>query len=375
MLTPEQITELVERLVGGHEEAMMAELFAQLTSSLATGGELTVRDERLLQSVAAMNREEVARIVAKYSRRIDAEVRDAVTQILIESDTGDTEILNSVYGSMVGAVGSSAAYHRIAQETAEGLARIIARNNLAMTLRAQQVWYEVTSEAIVSWNHGAESADRIITRAVRRLSREGFTTIDYASGVKSNLDVAVRRHIVTQVNQASGRMTMQRMAAYGHDLVHTSAHFGARPDHAVWQGRVFSLSGRTKGYPIFASSTGYGSVTGLQGANCRHTFGPYFEGITKLQKVPDKIAGMNGEQFYEATQYQRGLERAIRDTKREIAGLQFCGTDATSARLRLGNQQARLKAYIEAKQLPRQPLREKAYGITGPQPRALRRAS
>lgn len=81
---------------------------------------------------------------------------------------------------------------------------------------------------------------------------------------------------------------------------------------------------------------------------------------------------MTGNEYYEATQKQRRHERRIRETKREVHALQLAGLDDTSARLRLGNQQRKLKAYTDKHGLPRLPHREKAYGI-GPQPRALRK--
>lgn len=370
MLTPEQIAELAAALVSGHEERMVAELMQRLVTSLVSGGTLTISDQRALETAAAMNREEVARILASYGPAISKESTGLITDALIAADTGDVELLSSVYIGG-GAAGSTAAFMRIAEETAEGVAQIIARNNLKMAYRAQQVWYDVAAEAIAATNHGALPIGRVMGRAVSRLAKEGLSTIDYASGVRSDIDVAVRRHVVTQVGQASARMTMGRLDQYGHDLVYTSAHMGARLEHAAWQGKAFSRSGRTKGYPDLVSETGYGTVTGLLGANCGHSLTPYFPGITDLPEMPERVNGMTNDELYEATQKQRGYERAIRQTKREAAALGQAGLDDTQARLKLGAQQRRLKAYSDAKGLPRQPLREKAYGV-GAQPRALK---
>ena len=44
------------------------------------------------------------------------------------------------------------------------------------------------------------------------------------------------------------------------DLVETTAHMGARPEHMDWQGRIFSRSGKSRKYPDFVKSTGYGDV-------------------------------------------------------------------------------------------------------------------
>lgn len=371
MLTPEQIDELATRLVYGYQEAFVSALIERLVRALVSGGSLTAGDLGTLERLADMNAGAVSEVVSAYRARISKQVREQVALMLLDADAADVEVLSSLYGGAL-PPGASALFGRIARETAEGVALIIGRDNIAMASHAADVWYEVSAEAIARINHGAVGTDEALRSAVSRLLREGFTTIDYRSGVRSRIDVAVRRHIVSQVGQASGRMTMRRMELYGHDLVKTTAHFGARPEHAVWQGRVFSLSG-SGGYPDFHAATGYGTVTGLQGANCRHSWGPWFPGMDETSGLPERGEnGMTNDEYYEATQKQRAYERAIRDAKREVAALDVAGLDATEARLRLGAQQKRLKAYADKTGLPRLPSREKAYGI-GRQPRALRK--
>jgi hypothetical protein len=66
--------------------------------------------------------------------------------------------------------------------------------------------------------------------------------------------------------------------------------------------------------------------------------------------------------------------QTIRKTKTEIATAQKMGVDTTQLRLKLGQQQASLKAFVDEKKLVRQPRREKAYAI-GAQPRALRKVA
>lgn len=353
---------------------MVSTLLERLTAALFADGNLSIRDLELLDAVAGLNRDAVNALLNRYRGRISAQTKSAIVEALKTADDGDTEILHMLYPG-VALISSTSAVQRIAQETAEGVAQIIARDNLMMAHHAQDVWLDVAGEAITQWNHGGDTPDRIIGRAVRRLQSEGLTVIDYKSGIRSQTDVAVRRHIVSQVGQASGRMTMARCEDAGHDLVQTSAHFGARPAHAAWQGRVFSLSGRSKKYPDFRGVTGYGTGPGLQGWNCKHTFGMYFEGITELPTLPDKVRGMSNDEYYGATQTLRRHENGIRNTKREIAGIQQAGGDATEGRLKLGRQQAKLRAHVEATGVPRIPKREKAYGIGNEQPRALTRAA
>ena len=215
----------------------------------------------------------------------------------------------------------------------------------------------------------------VMEDACRALADAGIETVDYRSGANTTIDAAIRRHVVTQQAQCRAELLDERMREWGYDLVYTSAHYGARPEHRPWQGRVFSRFGMTPGYETLAAGTGYGTVTGLCGANCRHRFYPYVPGLSKLPDTSfasqEAHFGMTSDEYYAATQRQRAMERAVRRTKRRIAVGQAEGLDMAADRYLLGRQQARLAAHVKANRLTRDYSRERAYGVDA-QPRSLR---
>ena len=93
---------------------------------------------------------------------------------------------------------------------------------------------------------GAFSYQEAIRRAVKMLAGSGIDAIQYPTGHVDKMDVAVRRAVLTGVNQTAAQMQTARMEEMGCDLVETTAHAGARPSHAEWQGKVFSRSGTSK---------------------------------------------------------------------------------------------------------------------------------
>ena len=111
-----------------------------------------------------------------------------------------------------------------------------------------------------------------------------------------------------------------------------SAHLGARPEHHKWQGKFYSRSGRDKRFPDFVASTGYGTVTGLCGANCRHSFGPG-DGVNNPYDTYDSE---ENQKAYDLQQRQRLLERRIRKTKRQVMGLKAAADEATTPELKAG---------------------------------------
>lgn len=173
-----------------------------------------------------------------------------------------------------------------------------------------------------------------VRRATKEITASGLQFVDYASGVRNHVDVAVRRALLTGVSQMTGEISLHNAGELDTDVVEVSAHAGARPDHAEWQGRWYSLTGKDKRYPLLADVTGYGSVEGLKGANCRHDFYPVIPDVSvpaytdeQLKNIDPEPVEIDGKTYtlYEAQQKQRAYERAIRKTKREIIAAEASG--------------------------------------------------
>lgn len=171
---------------------------------------------------------------------------------------------------------------------------------------------------------GAISPSQAAMEAMEDLIDNGLDVIVYRDNQgkvtrRETIETAVTRAVRTGISQASADIQIARMDEFGVDLVLVSSHLGARPEHAEWQGKIYSRTGTD--YPDFVGSTGYGSVTGLCGANCRHSFGPYFG-----QRNPfEQFDSDENKERYELEQKQRELERRIKNTKRRVMGYQTEG--------------------------------------------------
>nr|DAS52309.1 MAG TPA: minor capsid protein [Caudoviricetes sp.] len=199
------------------------------------------------------------------------------------------------------------------------------------TVKIQNAYQYALDKAVLKVATGTFSFDRAAEDCVRELASSGLRSIDYASGRSYQLDTAARMCIRTASAQLASNITMQHCDEMGTDLVEVDSHWGARPEHAVWQGKIYSRSGKNKKYPNFAICR-YGEVDGLCGANCRHTFYPFFEGISTpniWEKEPEP-KGYRGKMYTytEATQKQRQMERNIRATKREIEAVKVMNGDS-----------------------------------------------
>ena len=204
--------------------------------------------------------------------------------------------------------------------------------------------------ALLKLSTGTFSYDQVVKDLVHQLAQSGLRSIDYASGRSYHIDTAARMVVRTASSQLAGKITEMNIEKTGVELVYVDAHAGARPSHAIWQGKVYSYKGNSKKYPDFVKSTDYGSVTGLKGANCTHNFYPYWEGSPIPEfKEPEPVK-VNGKEYtrYEATQQQRKMERGIRATKREIEANEALGYDTKDLKSRLNKQTKEYKQFSNA---------------------------
>lgn len=217
-----------------------------------------------------------------------------------------------------------------------------------------RAWLQITSSGF--------DYNTAIRMAVKDLARQGMDSVTYPSGRTDTLEVAVRRAVVTGCNQTAAKAQIVLMDDLGVDLVETTAHMGARPSHQVWQGRVFSLRGRTEKYEDFYEATGYGTGPGLCGWNCSHSFGPYIEGAPRtyspelLERYASQTVAYNGKDLtlYEAGQQQRYIERQVRRWKREYAAMDGARLDTGEAAAKLSAWQAREKDFCRQTGLKQQ---------------------
>ena len=205
---------------------------------------------------------------------------------------------------------------------------------------------------------GAYTAQQSIDKAVEAFAADGVQVFDYESGVRTTVDAAVRRAVITGINQATGKVSENNAALLGTDLVEVTSHADARPEHATWQGKIYSLSGSHPKYPSLKEGTGYGTGAGLCGWNCRHSFYAFIEGVS--EKLPKPAYN---ETTYQAEQKQRYQERMIRAWKRRVNTLEAGGADATAAKKRVAFWQTKQRDHVAKFDLARMYNREKVYGM------------
>ena len=205
---------------------------------------------------------------------------------------------------------------------------------------------------------GAMDYSTAIRRAVDDLA-DTMPYITYPSGHTDTLEVAARRAVLTGVNQTCAKLQLARMEEMDCEFVEVTAHEGARPTHAVWQGRVYHRGGAVvqdgERYEDFETATGYGTAPGLCGWNCRHNFYPFYPGISVRNYTDERLAELDARNIpyggglytrYEITQMQRALERRVRKYKRRYLAETAAGVDASQSAAKLKAARQQLSAFL-----------------------------
>ena len=342
MLPPEYLESLpdaVIELIQEMEDAVLSKMATRIVKYGWTSQDQWEVDR--LEAVGVI-RSDIARILSKYTGQTEAAIQQTMADAGRETINQDKR-----YYAAAGAW-SDDAIDRAAINNVinSGLKRTNQTfRNLTGTL-AKETAKEFTRAMDSAWIAAAtgtidpQTAGR---RAIKELCARGIQVISYPSKHRDHVEVAVRRALVTGINQAAMAVQDELLDELDCDLVETTAHAGARPEHALWQGKVFSRYGKTPGYPTLAAGTGYGTGAGLGGWNCRHSYHPFFPGYESaysddiLKEYQRKTCTYNGKALteYEASQQQRYFERGIRRWKREYTAMDAAGLDTTQAAVKL----------------------------------------
>lgn len=240
------------------------------------------------------------------------------------------------------------------------------RHNKLMIAVLDKAHFDVTS--------GAKSYTQAINEAIDTLANSGICEVVYPSGHIDKIETAVRRAVMTGLNQATAKLSLHNCEKLGTDYVIVSAHIGARynetdkiANHMGWQGGVYKIHGagsyidegtgflnsakklfkrlglKFKGdyIPNLEEETGFPSnPLGLCGYNCRHSFYPFIPDVDNPDKYKDIVTDeKESKRAYDISQKQRAFERDIRNTKHGLLAYQTaidnCKDEKTKFELQL----------------------------------------
>ena len=273
--------------------------------------------------------EDIQKEIAKYTKLQQEEIKEAMEDAGVKALEYDDKIYRDVGLSPV-PLTQSPQLVRIMQRNYDATMGEWKNFTRTMAFESQKNFIYQLDKAYNLVSSGAMSYTEAVRDAVNSIISEG-ATVKYATGHEDTIETATLRAIRTGISQATSQIQMARAKEMGAEKAIVSSHLGARPSHQVWQGKVFTLEelkSTNEGMPAL------GTVTGLCGVNCRHSWSVWFDGMDNPFEQYDSE---ENRKQYEKEQRQRTLERRIRETKREVIGLKEAVDTAPSEQARFAN--------------------------------------
>ena len=213
-----------------------------------------------------------------------------------------------------------------------------------------EVYQKYLDSACLDIVSGAFDYNSVLRRVVTQLTNSGLRQINYASGRANRVDVAARRAVMTGITQLTGHISDYNAEKLYTEFFEVAWHSGARPTHAVWQGKVWSKK-------QLITVCGLGTVTGLEGVNCYHERYPFIPGISERNWTDEWLEEQNrkentpkefnGKEYtlYEAKQRQRQMEAAMRAQREKVQLLKDGDADPDDVMLARAKYQGQLNEY------------------------------
>ena len=186
-------------------------------------------------------REDVIKLLAKYSGKSEATIRRLLLQAATEAMEREDAIYYH-YDLEPTPFEESAALNNLLDAGARQTCGTW-QNLTATTANTVTGAFERTLDA--AWlkvSTGAIDYKTAVKQAVDSLA-DGMPMVTYPSGHKDSIEVAARRCILTGVNQTCAKLQLERARQMNVRYVQVTAHGGARPSHAEWQGKIYALNG------------------------------------------------------------------------------------------------------------------------------------
>lgn len=311
------------------------------------------------QQVEAV-RQDVVKKLARYTGKSEAEIRRLMQEAATRAMEAEDEIYYH-YGKEPTPFAENETLQALLNAGYQQTAGTF-HNLTATTANTVSGQFEAALDrAHLKVSSGAFDYKNAVKSAVDSLA-DTMKYVTYPTGHTDTLEVAARRAVLTGVNQTGAKLQVARADEMGVEFFETTAHGGARPSHAEWQGRQFHRGGAVdymgKHYPDFEAATGYGTGAGLCGWNCRHTFFAIFPELgappawtqESLEALNARDIKYNGGRYtrYEISQMQRARERTVRKYKRRYLAEDAAGADTTASAVKLRQARQDLADFISA---------------------------
>lgn len=347
MFTPDEIESIplaIEKQFKDLQLRVMSDVVRRLVNVQDISASTDYQMSRLYE--LGKNKEEIQRLVQETLDKSDEEIDSIFTDIIQNGYARDKQLYLSAGKDFIPYEENKPLQQLVkamqkqtkndCRNITQSMGFAVKQPDGKLTFKPIARYYQDTlDKAVTDITSGGFDYNTVLNRTVSEMTNSGLRTVDYASGWSNRVNVATRRAVMTGVRQVTAKISEDNAEKLETEYFEVSWHRGARPSHQEFQGKVYSRE-------ELVSVCGLGTVEGLGGANCYHSYDPFVMGISERKYTDEWLdeqnakentpVEYNGKEYtvYEATQRQRSLESTMRAQREKIKLLEEGNADDDS---------------------------------------------
>lgn len=347
MFTPEELESIpiaIEKLFSDLQLRVMTDIVRRLTNVQDVSASADYQMSRLYE--LGKSKKEIQRLVQETLNKSDEEIDSIFTDIIQGGYARDKQLYTAVGKNFIPYKENKPLQQLVkamrmqtkddCYNITQSMGFAVKQHDGKLAFKPIAQYYQDTlDKAVVDITSGTFDYNTVLNRTVTEMTNSGLRTVDYASGWSNRVNVAARRAVMTGVRQVTAKISEDNAEKLETEYFEVSWHRGARPSHQEFQGKVYSKD-------ELVSVCGLGTVTGLGGANCYHSYDSFIPGVSERKYTDEWLAEQNdkentpveynGKEYtvYEATQRQRSLETTMRAQREKIKLLEDGNADEDS---------------------------------------------
>lgn len=341
MLSPEYLDLIEFNEVIRLYEQLNVDITANIIERVSARNDITETTKKQLKILKQINGDEIFNRTLEKTAILTTDTKKALKELFADMAKEDLKGYKELYEYRNKKFKLSETQYKILNQGLKQTNRMLKNFTNTIAFQSKQAYVDTIDKAYMKVVSGAFDYQSAIDTSCRELANKGITLKDKL-GRNVQLEVAVRRNVLTGIQQTANNINKDIDEYLGCNGYEVTAHVGARPTHAEAQGKQYALNSKD------ARKYGIGLWSDVEELwseyNCRHTYFGIILGVSKpvyskteLKEYKNATVTLNGKEipYYEATQKQRQLENSIRKQKRAIQTLDKAGKDTAIERSQL----------------------------------------
>ena len=265
----------IERLVKFYEQAER-EILVQINKTLLAGK----KDE--LEYLKQM-RQNIDAILRQLREGNKEWCMQAIPNVYSEGMKNADVMLKDISATVT--AGFGAIHQQAAQVLAENTFQRFEDVVQVIGRQVNDIYRELALENVRGTVVGYDTWKETARRYREQLAERGVTGFKDRAGKMWNMRTYTEMVARTTTMQAHLEGTANRLVEQGHDLVKVSTHRGACELCQPWQGKILSITGKTKGYPTLEEA----KAAKLFHPNCRHAYSLSIDLDAEIAKLESEL--------------------------------------------------------------------------------------